>query len=178
MSTIPQRHGLQLSLLGILLVCISLLSACGFHLRGNYEVPEFLQAVTIKMPDDSDDLAQEIKLALERRNIVPQGGEVMLEIVRERLTRQTATVNSSARAAEYTLIYTVDFRINSVDRKSIGVTQPLILRRSYQYSDNNLVGKNIEEATLLRELRADAAQQIVRQLVTLKAIPSSGTNTQ
>lgn len=156
----------------VLLLVLTLgLSACGFHLRGNYHVPEFLQAVTLRLPGNSQELDRELRLALERNNIVPQGGDVMLEITRENLTRQTSTVDSSARAAEYTLIYTVEFRVNSVDSKVIGPRQSLILRRSYQYSTTNVVGKSTEEETLVRELRLDASQQIVRQLTAMKAPP-------
>lgn len=147
------------------------LTACGFHLRGNYNLPPFLHEITLHTPASSAAFATEMRLALERNNIVPQGGEVLLDVERENLTRQTTTVDSSARAAEYTLIYTVEYRVSSVDKNVTGPLQSLILRRSYQYSSANIVGKNIEEDTLVHELRIDAAQQIVRQLSTLKTPP-------
>lgn len=149
------------------------LAACGFQLRGSYHVPDFLTAVTLKLPAGSQDLGTELRLALERKDIAAGGGDVQLEIVRERLTRQTSSVDSSARAAEYILVYTVDFRVNSTDGRAIGPVQSLILRRSYQYSTTNVVGKSTEEETLVRELRADAAQQIVRQLASLQASPTA-----
>lgn len=153
-----------------------LLSACGFQLRGHYQVPEFLQSVTLQTPGASSNLRQDLRLELERKNIVPTGGELILEIVRENLTRQTSTVDSSARAAEYTLIFTVEFRVKRVDGQYTGRTQPLILRRSYQYSDSNVSGKAAEEETLVRELQRDAAQQIVRQLCALQALPAANSD--
>ena len=160
---LPSRAGALLLALG--------LSACGFQLRGSYEVPAFLHEVSLKMPAGTQLLAAELRLALERRDIDPQGGEVQLEIVSENLTRQTSSVDSNARAAEYVLVYTVSFRINSSDGRAIGPLQSLILRRSYQYDPTSVVAKNMEEETLVSELRADAAQQIVRQLIALKASP-------
>lgn len=148
-----------------------LLSACGFHLRGNYHPPAFLHEVTLRTPANSRDLNTELQLALARNNIVPEGGEVLLEVVRENLTRQTSTVDSSAKAAEYTLTYTVDFRVSDTQGLATGITQSLILRRSYQYSTTNIVGKSTEEDTLVHELRIDAAQQIVRQLAAMKEPP-------
>lgn len=154
----------------LVLGCL-LLSACGFHLRGNYHPPAFLHEVTLRTPANSGDLNTELQLALARNNIVPEGGEVLLEVVRENLTRQTSTVDSSAKAAEYTLTYTVDFRVSDTQGLATGITQSLILRRSYQYSTTNIVGKSTEEDTLVHELRIDAAQQIVRQLSAMKEPP-------
>jgi LPS-assembly lipoprotein len=155
-----------------LLLTFSLLSGCGFHLRGSYNVPAFLQEITLHNAAGSKDFEKQMRLALERRNILPEGGELLLEITRENITRQTSTVDSSAKAAEYTLIYTVEYRVGTVDGKVFGDRQSLILRRSYQYSTANVVGKNTEEETLIQELRVDAAQQIVRQLSAMKTMPA------
>lgn len=150
-----------------------LLGACGFQLRGSYNVPYFLQEIALKTPVGGNDLRTELRLALERKGIATDGGDLQLEVVEEKLTRQTSSVDSSARAAEYILIYHVDFRINSTDGRMVGPLQTLILRRSYQYSAINVVGKNTEEETLRNELRMDAAQQIVRQLITMNSSPLS-----
>lgn len=147
------------------------LGACGFQLRGSHDVPAFLHEVTLKMPTGSSELRTELRLALQRKGIDTTGGDLQLAIESERLNRQTSSVDSSARAAEYILIYNVDFRINSNDGRLIGPLQSLILRRSYQYSTANVVGKNTEEETLVQELRMDAAQQIVRQLLAMEASP-------
>lgn len=162
------RRAAALALAGLLAAA---LSACGFQLRGSYQVPDFLTAVSLKLPSGSRPLATELRLALERKHIQASGGDIELEVMREHLTRQASTVDSRARVAEYILVYTVDFRVNSSDGRATGPRETLILRRGYQYSTENVVGKNTEEETLLGELRADAAQQIVRQLATLKAPP-------
>lgn len=147
------------------------LSACGFHLRGQYAIPDFLKEVTLRTPASSKDFDKEMRLALERNNILPDGGDIVVEVTRENLTRQTSTVDSHAKAAEYTLVYTVEYRVGQLGQKLSGPKQSLILRRSYQYSTTNVVGKSTEEDTLVRELRTDAANQIVRQLATLKSPP-------
>lgn len=157
----------------VLYVLLSILvSACGFHLRSHYDVPAFLQEINLRAPSAYHEFSREMRLALEQRHISPQGGDVLLDIVNENLTRQTSTVDSNARAAEYTLIYTVDFRISLSDGSLTGPLQSLILRRSYQYSTNSVVGKNIEEEMLVQELRRDASQQIARQVAALKAMPA------
>lgn len=165
-----QHQGLRVALVLPLLLA---LSACGFQLRGNYHVPAFLTDVSLKLPPGTRSLGTELRLALERKNIGANGGDIQLEVATETLTRQTSSVDSRARAAEYILVYTVEFRINSSDGRTIGPLQTLILRRAYQYSTANVVGKNTEEETLMQELRADAAQQIVRQLAALTVSPAA-----
>jgi len=155
----------------LLLLAGLALSACGFQLRGSYDVPPFLREISLKIPDGADALGRELRLALERNQIATAGGELLLDVVSETLNRQTSSVDSSARAAEYTLVYAVEFRLNSSDGRLIGPLESLILRRSYQYSSSNIVGKSTEEETLVQELRMDAAQQIVRQLATLRVSP-------
>lgn len=141
-----------------------LLSACGFHLRGNYEMPAGLTSVTLIVPEQSGVLKKELELMLNRSGVRTDGGDTQLEVTREVLTKQTATVDSSAKAAEYTLLYAVDYRISQVDAKTEGPVQKLILRRGYQYDSTNIVGKSTEEETLVQEMRQDTANQIVRQL--------------
>jgi LPS-assembly lipoprotein len=156
----------------ILLLAGGLLAGCGFHLPGNYEIPPFLREITVRTPVGSKDLDTEMRLALERSNILPDGGEVLLDIISEQLTRQASTMDSHAKAAEYTLVYTVEYRVGRSDGKALAPRQTLILRRSYQYNTASVVGKSTEEETLVHELRVDAAQQIVRQLSTLKTPPA------
>lgn len=146
-----------------------LLTGCGFQLRGSYAMPAFLTDVTVQVPRNSEELARELTLAFERVGIATNGDDLVLEVTRELRNRQTATVDSRAKAAEYTLVYAVDWRLVGADGRALSPLQPLILRRSYQYDATNVVGKNTEEENLVQELRRDAARQIVRQLGALKA---------
>jgi LPS-assembly lipoprotein len=159
-------------------LCISaLIAACGFHLRGSYDIPAHLHAITLTAPGDSAALRNELALALSRVNVASTGGDTELEITREVLTKQTTTVDSRAKAAEYTLIYAVDYRMQRTDANAPGATQSLILRRGYQYDTTSIVGKSTEEDTLTQELRQDAAQQIVRQLRNWTAADTSAAPT-
>lgn len=159
--------------IAVLALCALLLPGCGFQLRGSHAMPAFLTDVTVQVPRNSEELARELTLAFERVGIATNGGDLVLEVTRELRTRQTATVDSRAKAAEYTLVYAVDWRLVGADGRALSPLQPLILRRSYQYDATNVVGKNTEEENLVQELRRDAARQIVRQLGALKASSNS-----
>ena len=87
------------------------ITACGFHLRGSYEMPAGLHALTLTTPGSSAALRDELALTLGRAHVSTDGGDTELEVTRELLTKQTTTVDSRAKAAEYTLIYSVDYRL-------------------------------------------------------------------
>lgn len=151
-----------------LLVALTLsLGACGFHLRGSYDVPPFLAHLDVMTPPNSA-LRPELLLALQTAGIDTAQGEYKLNVVRELLTKQTTTVDSRAKAAEYTLVYDVQYRLQYASGRAATQTRNLLLRRSYQYDTRNIVGKSTEEETLVSELRADAVQQIVRQVSALR----------
>jgi LPS-assembly lipoprotein len=149
----------------------TLLSACGFHLRGIYTPPDFLHEITLHTPLNSHELDSAMRIALEQNNIVPHGGEVLLDITQENIAQQTSTVSSQAAVAEYTLVYTVEYRISRTDKSVVGPLQTLTLRRSYQYNTATIVGIAAEEETMIHELRIDVTQQIMRRLSTLKTLP-------
>ena len=156
------------------------LSACGFHLRGNYPVPEFLRAVTPDVPADATVLRQGLERALERAGIA-EGGEYSLTLTRESIQKQTAVVDERARAAEYLITYELDYLLKSKDNERMIPSRQIILRRSYQTDPNHVSGKSAEEELIIREMREDALNQLMRQIAFLKpesfvrTAPSTGT---
>lgn len=168
----PNQTWLRLTTTALLVLS---LSACGFQLRGSYNMPELLNGLNIQAPKHST-LQDELELALETNKVPLHGGELSLVIIDEDLTRQTATVDSSAKAAEYTLVYEVRYQLRYHDGMPATEPRTLLLRRSYQYDTTSIVGKNTEEEILKQELHNDAVNQIVRQLSALtpeNLLPSS-----
>lgn len=139
-----------------------LLSACGFHLRGSYAVPAAVHELQLQL-DPGSALYQPLRNELRLGGFEPDGGEVTLEITYDQLAKQISSTDNRAKVAEYTLVYEVRYQL----RRGTEILSPerrLLLRRSYQYDSTAIVGKSAEEATLIQELRDDAARQLVQQL--------------
>ncbi len=148
------------------LVLLSFLSACGFHLRGvgpSYNKPV---AIYLNLPAQNASLAQEVLRGFEQQSIDTQKGTLVLTILREVLTRQETPVSRSNQTSEYSLVYTLFYSTEDTQSNKISQEQ-IILTRSYQYNPSNIVGKTIEEETLLQELRKDAVQQLARKITLL-----------
>lgn len=152
------------------LVLIGLLSACGYHLRGSYNIPQDIRQLRLDA-DAGSALAAPLRANLQMAGITPDDGMYTLTITDESLNKQTTSTDSRAKAAEYTLFYQVRYLIKNAEGQPVSPEHKLLLRRSYQYDTTAIVGKTAEEETLIRELYQDAAQQIVRQLSTFTPQP-------
>jgi len=146
----------------ILMLCFSL-TACGFHLRGSYNIPSTIKHLELKL-DTNSSLYFPLRDSLQQAGIQLDSSDYTLEILEDTLNKQTTNTDSRAKAAEYTLYYTVVYQIKNNEAKTTYPERRLLLRRSYQYDTTAIVGKTAEEETLIRELYQDAAQQILRQL--------------
>lgn len=142
-----------------------LLSGCGYHLRGSYNIPPEIRQLNLEFGSASA-LSAPLRTGLQTTGIQLGEGNYTLVITEDSLNKQTTNTDSRAKAAEYTLYYQVRYLIKNSDGQAVSPERKLLLRRSYQYDTTTIVGKTAEEETLIRELYQDAAQQIVRQLST------------
>ena len=149
----------------------ALLSACGFHLRGQAELP----FETLYIPGASP-LAVELKrnvAAASKARLVDSPGDAQAvlgftEEVREKII---LSFSAAGRVSEYQLRYRVGFRVT--DPKGVQVYLPtieILLTRDVSYSDAQVLAKETEEALLYRDMQRDMVQQIMRRLVAAKPV--------
>src|SRR5690554_3565515 len=71
------------------------LAACGFKLRGLYDVPEALRQVQLVTASSPSQIEPELRSALEVNQIrLTESGRYRLEILSEQHTRRTATLTA------------------------------------------------------------------------------------
>lgn len=151
------------------------LVGCGFHLRGTggtAVLPASLSTVRVVMAGGANE-----PLAVAVREAVAQAGAQVVEstdapalsLVGERVESQVASVRTTtAKASEYTLRYAATFRLDGPHPLPL---QTIQLQRDYTFDPNNVLAKEREERELLRDMRRDAAQQIVRRLARSQVRP-------
>ncbi|GAB3261188.1 LPS-assembly lipoprotein LptE [Chitinimonas naiadis] len=154
----------------VLLLPLLLLSACGFHLRGLGETtPLAFSTLNLAAPVGGlgDVLNRQLTLRSDLKLVPAKDAEAVLTVEGETIDKQILTVNKSGRVTEYQLLYRARFKLQQSGRDWIPSTQ-LLLRRDYSFDENNVLGKEAEEQILIRDMRSDAAQQIMRRLAALK----------
>jgi LPS-assembly lipoprotein len=142
------------------------LAACGFKLRGLYDIPEGLRQVQLVTASSPSQIEPELRSALEVNQIrLTESGRYRLEILSERHTRRSATLTGNADTAEYELRSEVRFQV--VDReRDDAVVMPerrVMNERVFSNVRDNITASGSQEVLLRQQMLQDLAQQIVRQ---------------
>src|SRR5690554_1603573 len=98
-------------------VALSLLSACGFQMRGSYQVPAQLSQVSVEAPMRSE-LASRLLNEFQQHDIevVERDHNVThIELLDDTLDRRVLSLLVSGQVAEYELIYTVPVQVHTLD---------------------------------------------------------------
>jgi LPS-assembly lipoprotein len=153
----------------LLVVCAVLLSmqACGFHLQGRAEYSPELEAIYLKVPDDTTPLARELLRSLEvaRVNLADntEGATAILQIVSDDTGRDVESVNAQNRPREYRVYYRATYRVVS-EGKVLLDNQRVIRTRVYSYDELEVLAKAHEEELLRTALAREIAGVIARRL--------------
>ena len=160
----------------LVMLFASLLSACGFHLRGDYLLSDELQTLYVSSNDVHGELTRLVKQHLARnqvkvlKNKSTQNPE--LRIVSDKLDRRTLSVFQNGQVAEYELIYTVHYQIQFGAKKGVPIEDPqefsFELNRDYQDDPNLALAKSRELSLLLSEMRISAADKILRDMARIQ----------
>jgi len=150
-------------------VLAALLAACGFHLRGQAELP----FESLHIPGNNP-LVAELKrnvAAASRTRLVDKPGEAqaVLGFTEELRDKIILSFSSAGRVSEYKLRYRVGFRVTDAKGAQVYLpTSEILLTRDMAYSDAQVLAKEAEEALLYRDMQRDMVEQIMRRLVAAK----------
>ena len=150
-------------------VMAALLAGCGFHLRGQAQLP----FETLYIPGGNP-LVVELKrnvVAASKTRLVdsPGDAQAVLGFTEELRDKVILSFNTAGRVSEYRLRYRVGFRVTDPKGGQVYLpTSEILLTRDVSYSDAQVLAKETEEALLYRDMQSDMVQQILRRLVAAK----------
>lgn len=147
----------------------SVLSACGFHLRGDYSVPEQLNKLSVTSYDQYSTFTRLVKKQLTQSHVdivTPAKDIPNLHLVSESISSRTLSVYQNTRTAEEELTLAVSYQITI---PNIGVRHfSTSVTRSYLDNPLAALAKSMEESMIEDEMRKLAASQVIRQMARLK----------
>ena len=144
-----------------------LLSSCGFRLKGDYQLPTSLKLLKVQSNDQHSELTRLVTHKLLRYQVVlSDAADVpVLQLANDKLERGTLSLFSTGQVAEYELIYSLEYRLVQHDKAPQSFK--IKLRRDYLDDPQTAQAKSREMELMLKEMRQQAADQIVRQLSQL-----------
>jgi LPS-assembly lipoprotein len=149
------------------------LAACGFQLRGStgqYNMP--FQSIYLAFPETSP-LGTELKRNLRAGDAVrieddASKAQALFDVLGESRNKAILSLNSLGRVREYSLSYTLVFRVRDANNKELLGPTEITLRRNIAFDESQVLAKESEEALLYRDMQSDLVQQILRRLAAIK----------
>lgn len=162
--------------LSTVVLAASLLSACGFHLRGDYSIPEELDTMSLTSYDQYSNFTRMMKGQLrmsEIKLVSPAADVPNLHLISEGVGERTLSLYQNTRAAEIELTFRTSYRVTIPELGS--KTFSTSVTRSYLDNPLTALAKSVERDMIEDEMRKLAASQIIRQMARLKTNIESGT---
>lgn len=158
---------MQTMLRFIVVASMLLLGACGFHLRGQANVPDALKRVRLEIADPGSLLNRDLPPALQRAGatiVADLEGVAVLRIPVSALGPEATSVGATARVREYTMRYRVE--VEAVDAAGAVVMprQQIELTRDYTFDETQALGVAAQEDQLRKQLQRDMVQAILRRI--------------
>jgi len=155
---------------GLLLALALLLSACGFHLRGAFELP--YRTFHVALPPETErgaELRRQIR-AHQPEILVEdiQAADGVFREIRYEQDRIIAALNAEGQAREYQLRLSYAFRVEDNKGAPLSPVYEIVLTREVTYDDNQRLAKDQEERFLWDNMNKDLAAQILRRLTRLQ----------
>ena len=155
----------------VLLVLTLFMVGCGWHLKGQVELPIGLRILNLDASAVSFDTQKLLKQALLSNGVtLALDAPYTLKILQDTAKKRTLAVTSNAKASEYELIQTLKFVLLDDQGEALGVPLEVVTYRTQLYDVNAVIGKAREEQNLRRQMKRDNASKLLQRLqkVSLK----------
>ncbi len=151
----------------LVLLVLSVLPACGFHLRGTTEIPPELSPIYVQASAGSP-----VRAAMLRRlelnpgalTAKPSDARLLVRILDESRASRVAAVDRAGKVIAQELHLRVRFDATTADGQQRLSPQALDLVRTYQNPDVEVLGKQQEADLIYEDLSEDAADRILLRL--------------
>ena len=156
----------------LVLLCVLLLSSCGFRLAGTNELPETLARMSI-----ADSGFSKSQLKALRRTLTSAGVElvqpgddtaVQLSVTLQSGNDQQLATSAASGEKVQRISRGLTFNVKSAEGNVVAAQRTLSQQRDVVLDDDNLASSNREKESVERELEQALYDQLVRQLARLQ----------
>ena len=156
----------------IIAVLFLSLMGCGFHLRGAADLSDSLKTMRIEGIGLQRDIGLYLKLVLISNGIVVVDGETndaaVLKILENKFDRRVLSVGYNAKVNEYELHGEIVFTVLAADGNVLSEQQQVQAQRDYQFDEDEVLGRESEEALLRDQMNKQLVQSVLRRLSFIK----------
>lgn len=150
----------------ICMLTCSLISSCGFQLRGSQSLPLILKELKLECSNVANwQLCQSLREQLRNQRVkLDDNAEIALSVMPIESTQRVLSIQKDASAAEHELIQSVRYRLIHTPSQQQIVEQSASVDRSYRYDSSALLANERESNEITVALSQQLATIIVRQI--------------
>lgn len=165
-------HSLYIRFTAVL-TSLFLISACGFHLKGQYRYA-FNRLYITSSAQTSQFMRAHLKqmITAGSHTVVvddPSAADAILTLDVRR-SRSSKSLGSHGAAEEYALEMVVDYQLKDANGALLLGPDRLVLQRSMTYNTQYALAKAIESEQIYRDIENDAVDQLLRRLASVRDI--------
>ena len=152
------------------LLCVTLLTACGFQLRGVVDMP--YSSIYIDLPETNTMRAKLARSITAGSNTKladsAKQSQALLGITGDSLVKNILSLNSAGVVTEYELVRTFNYRVYDPLGRDLISPGSIVIRREITYDPSQVLAKQAEEGLLVKDMENDLVQQLLRRLAASK----------
>ena len=161
---------------GVLVLGVSVLAGCGFHLQGAGSLPSAMGKTYIATRSAHSDFLLALTDTLRQRGAdvlrAPDDSAAVLDIAADDSGQRVLSVSARNIPREYEVFYAVTFSLK-VAGKNVIDHETLVVTRSYTFDETQVLAKAAEEEVLRRALAEDLARRVMRRIESAGAAPAA-----
>ena len=150
----------------------ALFSGCGFHLRGEAQLPPGMERVYVDSSDPFGPLKRNLEKALERSGakIETKSGDGIAEVKlgAVSLAPVVRSVSVNARVNEFTMLYHVELSITDASGKVLLPKQVVEKSRIFTFDQTQAIGTGAEQDEIKKEMERDMVQVVLRKVESVE----------
>lgn len=149
--------------LSILLLTTFWLTACGYHLRGAYDLPKGMKSVFLQGGSQTlkEQLLTVLKSSSGQLASSPDQADVIIRITRDTIERRVLSLSERGRSNEIELAGLLEYEILNKQNKVLVEKTPIDFRREYFNDQQDVIAKDNEEVVIRNEMY----QQVVKTII-------------
>jgi LPS-assembly lipoprotein len=150
------------------MLTVLLLSACGYHLRGEIELPSELKSIYLE--GASPQLREQFKIALESSTVqlvdTRAAAGMIITVSNEDTLKRSLSLGTGGRSNQYGLEYRLNYEITDTKEKVLQKSQPIEIKRDYFNNQVDILAKDNEEVVIRNEMYQQAVRSMINQVRT------------
>ena len=152
-----------------LLILLSLLYACGFHLRGQINLPVALQPLYLDSKQPYATFEKLLRQNFASSNITLASSRLqangILQIINTESTRMVTNTSANAQTQTVSLTYQVSYQLFYKKALLIG-PRTISIHRTYTANTSQMLGSNAQEQNFINSMRQQVAFLLFNQLTS------------